>query len=164
MHRAIPVQRHNLLRKCKTYMTICLILHDMKCCFEVFDDFSLPGSLKPALTHWESQRRSQLQYKGLAPRALNTHKHTIYWTIHTTLAYKHTKADIWGRAYRWDRAVRWLKAPSGIVERSLPWRVLEERRVNMDIKLSFDLVKYSRGRFGLVLLCELFYCVINSFV
>ncbi len=23
--------------------------------------------------------------------------------------------------------MRWLKAPSGMVERSLPWRVLEER-------------------------------------
>lgn len=35
-----------------------------------------------------------------------------------------------GCTYRWDRAVRWLKAPSGTVERSLPWRVLQERIFN----------------------------------
>lgn len=37
----------------------------------------------------------------------------------------HTWTCRWGCTYRCERAVRWLKAPSGIVERSLPWRVLE---------------------------------------
>lgn len=58
---------------------------------------AMPGSLKPALTHWESQRRSQLQYSGFAPRALqdkrgrghtrthtqpNTSHHAATWLTH----------------------------------------------------------------------------------
>ena len=43
---------------------------------------AMPGSLKPAFTHWDSQRRSQLQYRGLAPRALwRNSRQTLFKTI-----------------------------------------------------------------------------------
>lgn len=68
VHRAIPGQ-NSIFPFSDERIVLMWHYPKTKKAFIIF--IFLPGSLKPALTHWESQRRSQLQYRGLAPRALN---------------------------------------------------------------------------------------------
>lgn len=56
--------------------------------------------------------------------------------------------------------MRWLKAPSGIVERSLPWSVLTKSQtsVHMNIKHDSDLGTNLKSPFLTHCLC---FCVVN---
>lgn len=75
VQRAMPARTHQISLVCdlcqcfllsECWLCVFLTVVIVRLCIFLFS----PGSLKPAFTHWESQRRSQLQYKGLAPRAL----------------------------------------------------------------------------------------------
>lgn len=113
----------------------------------------LPGSLKPALTHWESQRRSQLQYRGLAPRALNTHTIegsdtklslltlTVNTNKHTELCLQVGQRCQVVESSFWDSwKVITMESPGGEKETE------GKTRVYMNIKRIIDLVTNSRGR------------------
>lgn len=101
LQRAMPArthQTHLVWDLCQRFLLsecwLCVILTVVIVCIYIF--LSLPGSLKPAFTHWESQRRSQLQYKGLAPRAL---KREERWLLELRSAASFTaKRETRGRA------------------------------------------------------------------